>query len=180
MHQHRRYTRCETGVMGVRTMNTNRIHITDLRKMQVSEIAALPVEQLALLQEELDAHLSDARKLKERLDAALDRRFCQRAQGVRTSHGKDAGKVHFEDGPVTVTAHLPKRVTWDQKQLAAMAERIRAEGEDPAEYVDIAFKVPERKFTAWPAHIRTAFEGARTVKTGKPVYRLSLSGRDAS
>ena len=159
---------------------TNRIHITDLRKMQVSEIAALPVEQLALLQEELDAHLSDARKLKERLDAALDRRFAQRAQGVRVSHGKDTGKVRFEDGPVTVTADLPKRVTWDQKQLAAMAERIRAGGEDPAEYVEIAFKVPKRKFAAWPAHIRTAFEGARTVKTGKPVYRLSLTGRDGS
>ncbi len=166
--------------MGVRTMKTNHLNMTDLRKMQISEIAALPVEQLVLLQEELNAHLNDARQLKERLDAALDRRFGQRARAIRASHGKDAGTVRFEDGAVTITADLPKRVVWDQKQLAAIAGRIRAGGEDPTEYVDIAFKVPERKFTAWPAHIRAAFEDARMVKTGKPSYRLSLSGRDAS
>ena len=32
--------------------------------------------------------------------------------------------------------------------------------------------VPERKYGAWPAHIRTAFEAARTVKTGKPTFML--------
>ncbi len=178
MHQHRRYTRRETGVMGVRTMKTNRIHITDLCGMQVSEIAALPVEQLALLQEELDAHLSDARKLKERLDAALDRRFGQRAQGVRASHGKDTGKVRFEDGPVTVTADLPKRVTWDQRELAAIRERIAADGDDPDQYIGTMLRVCERSFMAWPDWLRELFAPARTVKTGKPVYRLSLSGRD--
>ncbi|HHK74723.1 MAG TPA: hypothetical protein ENJ57_06125 [Rhizobiales bacterium] len=153
----------------------NRLHIGDLKSMPVADIAALPVEQLAVLQDEIAAHLNDARNLKSRLDAALDRRFGQRAHGVRASHGKNTGTVRFEDGPVTIIADLPKRVVWDQEQLAAMAERIRAGGDDPAEYVDIAFKVPERKFTAWPAHIRTAFEGARTVKTGKPVFRLSLN-----
>ena len=159
-------------------MNTNRIHITDLRRMQIGDIAALPVEQLALLQEELDAHLSDARKLKERLDAALDRRFGQRAQGVRASHGKDTGKVRFEDGPVTVTADLPKRVTWDQRELAAIRERIAADGDDPDQYIGTMLRVCERSFMAWPDWLRELFAPARTVKTGKPVYRLSLSGRD--
>ena len=56
-----------------------------------------------------------------------------------------------------------------------MVERIRTEGDDPAEYVDIAFRVPERKYTAWPNAIRAAFEDARTVKTGKPVFKLSLA-----
>jgi hypothetical protein len=158
----------------------NRIRIGDLKNMPVTGITQLPTGQLAVLQEEVDAHLNDARQLKERLDAALDRRFGQRARAIRASHGKDAGTVRFEDGAVTIAADLPKRVVWDQKQLAAIAGRIRAGGEDPTEYVDIAFKVPERKFTAWPAHIRAAFEDARMVKTGKPSYRLSLSGRDAS
>ena len=46
---------------------------------------------------------------------------------------------------MVVVADLPKRVEWDQAQLAALVERIRGEGDDPAEYVDIAFKVPERE-----------------------------------
>ena len=56
----------------------------------------------------------------------------------------------------------------------------QAEGDDPAEYVDIAIKVPERKFAAWPSHIRSAFEGARTVRTGKPSFRLSLTNEVTS
>ena len=47
-----------------------------------------------------------------------------------------------------------------------LVERIRAAGEDPAEYVEISFKVPERAYAAWPEAIRQGFEPARTVKTG--------------
>ena len=46
------------------------------------------------------------------------------------------------------------------------AERIRAAGDDPSEYVEISFKVPERAYAAWPEAIRQGFEPARTVKTG--------------
>ena len=47
-----------------------------------------------------------------------------------------------------------------------MVERIRAAGDDPAEYVEISFKVSERKYVAWPEAIRQDFEPARTVRTG--------------
>ena len=30
------------------------------------------------------------------------------------------------------------------------------------------------KFNAWPETLKSAFEAARTVKTGKPSYRLAL------
>ena len=71
-------------------------------------------------------------------------------------------------------ADLPKRVDWDQDRLAAMAERIRAAGDDPAEYLDISFKVPERKYVAWPEAIREGFEPARTVRPGTLKFRLLL------
>ncbi|TAN59929.1 MAG: hypothetical protein EPN20_14380, partial [Magnetospirillum sp.] len=90
----------------------------------------------------------------------------------RRTEGKDTGTVRFDDGAVTVVADLPKKVEWDQAQLATIVERIRAAGDDPGEYVETAFKVPERKYGAWPGHIRTAFEAARTVKAGKPTFTL--------
>jgi hypothetical protein len=70
------------------------------------------------------------------------------------------------DGDFTIVADLPKRIAWDQNKLANMADRIRAAGEDPSEYIDAAFKVPERKYTAWPEYLRRDFEPARTVKPG--------------
>jgi len=64
-------------------------------------------------------------------------------------------------------------VEWDQARLAALVEQIRAGGENPSEYVTIEFKVPERAYTAWPERIRQAFQSARTVRTGRQVFKLS-------
>ena len=150
----------------------NRPRLADLLLMPVGEITALSGEMLALLQEEADAALRHTKAAKDLLDGALDRKYSPLAAEHRRQDGKDTGTVRFDDGAVTVVADLPKKVEWDQDQLAATVERIRASGDDPSEYVDLAFKVSERKYGAWPAHIRAAFESARTVKTGKPTFSL--------
>ena len=147
--------------------------------MPVGEIAALPTQQLALLQEEAEAAFASAKTIKEWLDGAIALRFAERAQAARREAGKDTGTVRLVEDGVIVVADLPKRVDWDQARLGTLVERIRGEGDDPAEYVDIAFKVPERKYAAWPSTIRSAFEGARTVRTGKPAFKLSLEEKEA-
>ncbi len=149
--------------------------LEDLHHMPIGAIAMLSADQLALLQEETEEALRSAKSTKNRLEGAIAQRYADRAQAGRQEAGKDTGAVRFDDGPVTVVADLPKKVDWDQAQLAALVERIQAEGDDPPEYVDIAFKVPERKYAAWPSHIRSAFEAARTVRVGKPTFRLSIN-----
>jgi len=151
----------------------------DLPGLSPQEIAGLPVELLAILQREIDERLKRDKAAKTRLDAALTVRYATRAAEERQAQAKDTGTVRFDDGDFTVVADLPKRVEWDQAQLAAMVERIRAAGDDPAEYVDIAFKVPERKYAAWPDAIRQGFEPARTVKTGALKVEIRPQGGDA-
>jgi len=151
----------------------------DLQGLSPQEIAGLPVELLAILQREIDERLKRDKAAKARLDAALTVRYATRAAEERQAQAKDTGTVRFDDGDFTVVADLPKRVEWDQSRLAAMVERIRAAGDEPAEYVDIAFKVPERKYAAWPDAIRQGFEPARTVKTGALKVEIRPQGGDA-
>lgn len=151
----------------------------DLPGLSPQEIAGLPVELLAILQREIDERLKRDKAAKTRLDAALTIRYATRAAEERQAHAKDTGTVRFDDGDFTVVADLPKRVEWDQSRLAAMVERIRAAGDDPAGYVDISFKVPERKYAAWPDAIRQGFEPARTVKTGALKVEIRPQGGDA-
>lgn len=152
----------------------NRPQLGDIRTMPIGEIAALPAAVLALLQEEAEESVKAARDLGDWLNGAIAIRYGERAAAVRLAEGKESGTVRFDDGDCTVVADLPKKVDWDQTELATLVAAIRAEDGDPTEYVDTAYKVPERKYAAWPRHIRTAFERARTVKTGKPTYRLAL------
>ncbi|WP_281826149.1 hypothetical protein [Jannaschia rubra] len=152
----------------------NRITLDDLPTMPVGEIAALPGDQLAILKQDADERLSAAKKLSDWLHGAIALKYGDQAQEVRRAEGKDTGTVRLPDGAVTVVAELAKRVDWDQATLANLVERIRADGADPTEYVVVSFSVPERKYAAWPKDIRQEFEPARTVRTGKPKFRLLL------
>ena len=133
---------------------------------------AFAAEQLAHLHEEADAALKAAKTLKDWLDGAIGLRYGERASQARVAMAKDTGTVRFADGAVTVVADLPKKVEWDQARLAALVETIRAEGENPTDYVEITFGVSERAYGAWPESIRRAFTPARTLKTGKQTFRL--------
>ena len=140
--------------------------------MPIGEIAALPADVLAVLQEEAEDAAETARSLADWLSGAIALRYADRASAARRIEGKDTGTVRLDDGEVTVIADLPKKVEWDQAALGGMVARIRAAGDDPAEYVETSFRISERKYAAWPASLREGFEAARTVKPGKPTFRM--------
>ena len=163
-----RNTEKETNV----TYPNNTPGIDELINLPAGEIAQLPVELLAAMQQEIDAAARQMKAVTARFNAALEIRYATRAAEARRTCGKDTGTVRIGDGDYTVIADLPKRVDWDQDLLAEMVERIRTAGGDPSQYVDIAFKVPERKYAAWPDVIRLDFEPARTVGHGRPSFQL--------
>jgi hypothetical protein len=140
----------------------------------MGDVVALPAEHLALLQSDAREAADAAKRMQAWIEAAITLRYQQRAIAARGMAGKDTGTVRFQDGSVEITAELPKKVEWNQAHLARLAEQIRAGGENPLDYLEITFKVPERAYTAWPERIRKAFEPARTVQTGRPTYRLTI------
>ena len=153
----------------------NHITLADIHAMPVGEIAALSADQLALLQEAAQQNLQRAKTVSDWLEGAIALKYADRAAECRRDAGKDTGTVRISDGNVTVTADLPKRIDWDQALLAQIAENIAAAGEDPAEFIETKLSVSERKYGALPESWRKGFEPARTVRTGKPQFRLVLN-----
>jgi hypothetical protein len=138
------------------------------------ELAQQSGESLFQLKNDAADLLAAAKAIVEHVDRTLDLKYAQRAHELRLAGGKDTGVVHFDDGRVRITADLPKKVEWDQAKLTDITRRIAANGEDPAEYVEISYRVSETKFNAWPETLKSAFASARTLKTGKPGFRLAL------
>jgi hypothetical protein len=152
----------------------NRPTLESVRNMPIGEVIKLPADVLALLQADAREAQEAAKRLQDWIDGAIALRYEQRAIAARGASGKDTGTVRFQDGDVEVTVDLPKRVEWDQARLATLAEQIRTGGEDPAEYLEVSLKVSERAYTAWPERIRAAFAPARTVRTGRQTFKLTL------
>ncbi len=157
---------------------TNRPRLDDMLRLPVDEVLALPAEHLALLQEDAATALDEAKRNRDWIESVIAARYGQRAVALRAEQRKDTGTVRFTDGDVAIVSELPKRVEWDQDRLAAVVDRIRAAGDDPAEYGEVTYKIPERAYTAWPEHIRTAFTAARTVRTGKATFKLTLTSAE--
>ena len=156
----------------------NRITLDNLDQQPLGAIIALPADDLVPLQAEVEEHFRKAKQLRDWFNGALIQKYEHRAQTERLVANKDSGPVRFQDGPVTVIADAPKRVEWDQVALAAMAERIRASGDNPTDYLEITFSVPERRFSAWPPAMRDGFAGARTLRIGRQTFSLTLDQED--
>lgn len=140
----------------------------------VSELANLASDSLFQVKNDAADLLAIAKALVEHIDRTLDLKYVDRAHQLRLDANKDTGIVHFDDGNVRVTADLPKKVEWDQKQLAELVARIAAAGDNPAEFVETTYRVSETKYQAWQESLRSQFTPARTVKVGKASYRLAL------
>lgn len=151
---------------------SNRVTLDQLTEMPIAEVAALPMDQIAMLVDDADAAMATAKRQKEWLHTALLQRFEDRAAGVRRSQNKDTGTVHLHEDGYDVTFDLPALPKWDQKKLALAEAEIRSWDEDPADYMVIKRSISETAFKAWPPSIRKVFEPARTVETGRPVIKL--------
>ena len=153
----------------------NRPQLGDLPTMPIGEIAALPADLLALLQEEAEDAAKAARSLADWLNGAIALRYADRAAAARRAEGKDTGTVRLDDGEVTVIADLPKKVEWDQATLGHDGRRASA---PPATIRPSTSRRPSasRSGSMPPGRRRSAraSSAARTVKPGKPTFRLVL------
>ena len=150
-----------------------------LTALSVADLAALPTTQLAEIVRNLDDLLTWHKQQRAKVDAALDQSYAERIQKVRADAGKDFGTVHIDDGGIRITVDVPKRVSWDQTKLAAIAQRIATAGEKVEDFIDVDYAVSESRFNNWPPSLREQFASARTVKPGKQSFKLSLDGGEA-
>jgi hypothetical protein len=156
-------------------MNDLTIFPAELAEMSVGQLAKLPPHQM----HEVATHLNDlidwANQAKTKLDSALEQRFGESARTALRDSGRDFGTTHITEDSLRIKFELPKRINWDQKQLAEIAERIVASGKRVEDYIDVKLSVSESRFAHWPPEIQEPFVTARTVKAGKASFALTLA-----
>jgi len=156
-------------------MNTLTIFPDQLTAMSEADLVALSPEQLHEVHINLAELIAWVKAAQAKLHAVMQRRYAEQERAARAEASKDFGVIRIHDGPVRVAIDVPKRVCWDQTQLAEMARRIAASGDRVEDYIDVEFSVAESRFNNWPTALREQFAPARTVKPGKRAFELSVS-----
>ena len=152
--------------------------LDEMKSLTVAELASLSAKELLLMQQAAELALQQAQATKDWINGAIVLKYRDRTQALRQTLGKDTGVIHFDDEGVKVTANLPKKPQWDQKQLAAVARRMWDSGQDPHEFIDIRYRISERQYTSWPKPLQADFAQARTVATGKASFQLSINDKE--
>lgn len=146
----------------------------DIAAMSISQLARLEPQQKHELKKNLLEATDFLKRQLAKLDAALEHVYSGKAKAALLESGRDFGTVHIADGPLHIKYDLPKKVTWDQKLLSEIAERVVTSGEQVKNYIDVKLSVSESRYTNWPPALQQQFAAARTVEAGKPSFTLSL------
>lgn len=135
-------------------------------------LRGLSVDALDALLGEADAQAKIAGAVKKAITAHIETTYSGDIAHAYAVSDKDFGAVRFSDGGYEIVVETPKKVDWDEAKIAEIGDAMVAAGDDPAEYIKVSYSVDERKYAAWPSHIRLVFEPARTVRPGTRTVKL--------
>ncbi len=152
------------------------IKIEEVTNIDIGQLALLSAADLYDLKEKASEAFESIKRAKEWIDTAIIQKYQDRLDYSRASLGKENGIINIADGNCVISQDIPKRIDWDQNKLAVIYENIRAAGSNPAEYIDVSYKVPERKYSGWPEHLKSSFETARILANGKPRIDIKIGG----
>ncbi|KEQ18099.1 hypothetical protein [Endozoicomonas numazuensis] len=146
--------------------------LENIQGLGVAELAARSGEELATLVRDTDKALAQLQLQKDWLESVVAYKYVFKASQARAQLQQEFGEISFEDEGVRVLVDLPREVSWDQQKLKTIAQRIQEQGEDPSEFLDVHYSVPQKKFDCWPQEVRRSFEPALQVKPGRCTYKL--------
>lgn len=156
------------------------ISLESAKQMQIGQLADLSVEQLFFLQFQVNEHLSKSKLQKDWIDKAISLKYQEQSCHVRNINDKVTGTIHFNDGEFKITSNISKKIEWNQEKLKEVVCAIKEFGDNPYEYVDISYKVPESKYNSWPEHIKKFFRPARLLKTSKESFKIESTAKEVS
>ena len=154
-------------------MNDLSIFPADIAEMSIAQLASLPTQQLCEVDANIDKAITWLKCARTKVDAALEQRFGQQGREALHDTARDFGTAHFNVDGVHVKYELPKKVSWDQKKLNAIADRTVASGETVESYLDVELSISETRYTNWPPALQQQFADARTVDAGKATFEFS-------
>jgi len=117
----------------------------------------------------LDQEIKELANQRKRVVETILVRKSDEIEAALKAKEEPYGSIHIGNFEITVG----KKVTWDQKELAQLAQQIMAAGEDPAEYIKLEYDVSETKFKSWPTAIKSQFIPARTIARGNPTIKIT-------
>lgn len=150
------------------------IYPQNLAQMSVADLTALPPAQKHEVASNLKEAMVWLKQQQAKFSAALEQSYGEKGREALRESGRDFGTAHLEDAGVHVKFTVGKKVAWDQKKLAQIAQRILESGELLNGYMEVHYSISESMYQNWNTAKRNQFDEARTLTPETAKFELSL------
>ena len=123
---------------------------------------------------QIEIELKENSNIKKRIVETILTRKSDEIEAALRAKEEPYGSIHIGNFEITVG----KKVTWNQHELAQLAQQIMSAGEDPKEYIKLEYGVSETAYKSWPTMIRNQFIPARTIARGNPTVKISTKDKE--
>lgn len=154
-------------------MSHNRLTIDTIATKPIGDLIGTPVDQLALLADDIADLEERAKTAKRHLNMLVRAKFADELNG----HVLGTKRIPV-DG-IDVVVNLPKTVAWDQDELRKIEEQTDQWGKPLWTYMEIKRSVAEKVFDTLDAGAKQLFGSARTVKAGAQAVKFERKGGQA-
>ena len=90
----------------------------------------------------------------------------------------EAQRLLIDDGDLQIEMSQAVEVTWDQKHLAEIADRMVAAGDRVQDFMRVELSVTEADYARWHPMLKAAFEPARQARITEPQFCIRWAGEN--
>ena len=124
---------------------------------------------------ELREHINELKRVEKMIEADIlsQKRDDIAAQLADKEYGTGTATLNVE-GIKKVAVEVKKKITYDNKGLAAIYQQLTDNGEDASDYIQVEYSVSEAAYKGWPKSLKAMFEPYRTVEPSKPTIKIEV------
>ena len=159
-------------------MNHLQLHeaaLPDLSENQISRLAKDELVHFSLAVEQLQ-HWSE--QMRQRINRAMEIRYAEHIRQADVMGQGESQRLRIDDGDLQIEMSQGVEVTWDQKHLAEIADRMVAAGDRVQDFMRVELSVTEADYARWHPMLKAAFEPARQARISEPQFRIRWAGEN--
>jgi hypothetical protein len=134
----------------------------------------LPLAALQQLLEKADAQAELAAKEAAKVRSEIAKRVASIVAQARELAGKNEGSIRVVVEGCEVKSSVPKKVSYDNDGLMAVAREMGERGIDPTTYIKFEAKISERVYETMPDALKELCAPHRTLSHGKEAIEVTI------
>lgn len=129
-------------------------------------------QEIFKLNQTISAKLASLNEKKQGYQTLLNGEITTLARKELKAKKYGCGTANLDLPMYKIKVTVSKKVKWDEKELKAIANKIKEAGQEPENFIKYKLSVSETAFNGFTEDVQDAFMSARSVEASDPKIKI--------